>query len=105
MLQDKKRSKTALKAKLRSLRYRQKTLNPRRTALQDIMHRLEVHMSSPQGVTTDDYMVRPSSLCMHAHGWRSASECSRRWVCCALSNCNPLGPKSSRNQATCMTVI
>lgn len=32
------------------------------------MHRLEVHMSSPQGVTTDDYMVRPSSLGMHTAG-------------------------------------
>lgn len=58
MLQDQKKSKTALKAKLRSLKYRQKTLAPRRTALQETMRRLESYMESPQGVTTDDYMVR-----------------------------------------------
>ena len=56
--QDQKKSKTTLKARLRSLRYRQKTLNPRRSALQDTLRRLEAHMESPQGVTTDDYLVR-----------------------------------------------
>lgn len=57
MLQDQKKSKAAQKAKLRSLRYRQKTLAPRKTALQDVTTRLNEHIDSPQGVTTDDYLV------------------------------------------------
>jgi hypothetical protein len=61
-VQEQRRQHSQQKARLRTLKYRLKSLEPKKQSLKDLAASIEAH--ADQGTMTwDDYMVRPSAQC------------------------------------------
>lgn len=79
-----------LKARLRSLRYRQRTMQPRKDKLREVLDHVEEYRTSSKPMTEDEYEVRaPLSATPRSHvlhGECCAAMCdqgARAWAWCS----------------------